>query len=81
MNFEVPTSCIIELIELCLQNSYFQFGDLYYEQVFGTQMGNPLSPIISGLFLEYIESEILPSFAGVKPLFWKRYIDDILCSL
>ena len=60
-DFGVPTSCMIELIELCLQSSYFQFGDNFYEQVFGTQMGNPLSPILSGLFLEHIESEILPS--------------------
>ena len=40
-------------------------------------MGNPLSPVISCLFLEYLESEKLPLFKGIK--FWKRYVDDVLC--
>ncbi len=36
------------------------------------------SPVLANLFLEHIESEILPNFPGIKPYFWVRYVDDIL---
>ena len=53
--------------------------DGFYEQIFGLSMGNPLSPVISCLFLEYLETEKLPLYKGIKPKFWKRYVDDVLC--
>ena len=33
------------------------------------------------LFLEYVESELLVNYTGVKPLFWYRYVDDVLCLI
>ena len=42
-------------------------------------MGNPLSCVLANLFLEHVESELLPAYMGVKPLLWKRYVDDVLC--
>ena len=77
----IPTDIIIKLIELCLKKSYFQFDDVFYEQMFGIQMGNPLSPVLANLFLEHIESELLPLYSGVQPTFWKRYVDDVLCMV
>ena len=41
-------------------------------------MGNPLSPVLASLFLEHVESEMLPGYSGVQPIFWKRYVDDVL---
>ena len=41
-------------------------------------MGNPLSPVLANLFLEHVESELLPTFASKLPWFWVRYVDDIL---
>ena len=78
-NFDVPIECLIDVVKLCLSQSYFQFKDDFYEQIFGLSMGNPLSPVISCLFLEYLETEKLTLFPGIKPKFWKRYIDDVLC--
>ena len=77
--FDVPIECLIDLVKLCLNQSYFQFEDGFYEQIFGLSMGNPLSPVISCLFLEYLETEKLPLYKGIKPKFWKRYVDDVLC--
>ena len=79
--FNIPVDCLIELIELCLDFSGFQFQDDFYEQIFGLSMGNPLSVVISCFFLEHVELELFPNFTGTKPLFWKRYIDDVLCLL
>ena len=67
--FDVPIECLIDLVKLCLNQSYFQFEDGFYEQIFGLSMGNPLSPVISCLFLEYLETEKLPLYKGIKPKF------------
>ena len=79
ISFDVPVDCLIDLIQLCLEDSFFEFDDLFYKQVFGIPMGSCLSPILAGFFLEHVESEMLPLYAGSQPLFWKRYVDDVLC--
>ena len=38
-----------------------------------------MSPVLAGLFLEHVESELLCNFDGIVPKLWKRYVDDILC--
>ena len=57
---------------------YFQFGNEFFEQIFGCAMGNPLSPILACLFLEHIETEILPLYTGAQPSLFLRYIDDVI---
>ena len=79
--FPIDVNCILDLIELCTQNLYFEFNDIFYEQIFGMAMGNPLSPILANLFLEHVESELIPPFVGISPTLWVRYVDDILCLI
>ena len=79
INFDVDVNCLIELIELCLKNPCFQYNDKFYEQIYGMGMGNPLSPVLANIFMEHVESELLPLYTGPSPIFWKRYMDDILC--
>ena len=52
---------------------------MFYAQIFGIGMGSSLSCVLANLFLEHVESELLPAYMGIKPLFWKRYVDDVLC--
>ena len=40
-------------------------------------MGNPLSPILSDIVMEDLEIECIKKL-NVKPLFYFRYVDDIL---
>ena len=40
----IPAPQLVELVELCLRSSFFEFQDSFYEQVDGTAMGSPLSP-------------------------------------
>ena len=67
----------LSLIELCVNNNYFQFKDQYYRQKFGISMGSPLSPVLANLFMEYFETELLPTLSYQPPL-WLRYVDDII---
>ena len=47
----IPAPQLLELVELCLRSSYFQFQDSILEQVDGTAMGSPLSPVIANLYM------------------------------
>ena len=50
---------IILLLEFCLKNTYFSFQGQFYEQVEGAAMGSPVSPIITNLYMEYLEQKAL----------------------
>ncbi|XP_076038828.1 uncharacterized protein LOC143024019 [Oratosquilla oratoria] len=41
-------------------------------------MGIPLSPLLSNLYMEIFEKELLPKILPHNVV-WKRYVDDILC--
>ena len=66
----------IELIKLCVSSNVFSFNGNYYRQKFGCSMGNPLSPILANLYMEYFETVLL---TPIKPqeMVWYRYVDDI----
>ena len=42
-------------------------------------MGSPVSAVIANLAMEDVEQKALTS-SPVKPLFWKRYVDDDIQS-
>lgn len=43
-------------------------------------MGNPLSPLLSDIFMSNFETEILDSHSNMFK-FWVRYVDDVFCIL
>ena len=73
----IPKQPFIELVELCVNNNVFQFQNSFYRQKFGIVMGGPLSPVLANLYMEYFESELLPSITP-QPALWYRYVDDII---
>ena len=76
ISLPIPKTCFLELIKLCTNHNYFQFNEKFYRQKFGISMGSPLSPVLANLFMEYFESQLLPSITP-KPLMWLRYVDDV----
>ena len=65
----------MDLLECCLDNSYFQENYRFYNQNDGPPMGSPLSPIVANIFMEWFESEPL-DHGPKKPKLWLRYVDD-----
>ena len=76
----LPLSDVISLIKLCICNCKFIFNNEFYEQTFGMAMGNPLSPLLSNLYMEFFERQHLPQIINI-PIKWFRYVDDILVLL
>ena len=42
-------------------------------------MGSPLGPVLANLFMGFYEKSWIDSADGCKPIFYKRYVDDIFC--
>ncbi len=76
----MPIEDIIDLLSFCLNTTYFVFDGIYYQQVFGTAMGSPVSAVIASLVMEDVEQRALAS-APVRLSFWKRFVDDIISAV
>ncbi|XP_011862988.1 PREDICTED: uncharacterized protein LOC105559345, partial [Vollenhovia emeryi] len=63
-------------IDLILSSTSFVFESQFYEQIFGTPMGSPLSPILADMVLDDLETHCLKSIDSELPAFF-RYVDDI----
>lgn len=68
-------SIYLETARLCMNHNYFQFREKIYKVQFGTNMGNPLSPIIADLFMSFFEVNLKKQ--NLLPRVWHRYVDDI----
>ena len=62
-------------INICLDNTYIQFKNQLYKQIFGVLLGSPISVTIANLVMETVETKALQTFQN-SPIMWKRYVDD-----
>jgi hypothetical protein len=65
----------MELLDICITTTYFQFEDMFYQQKECMTMGNSLSPVVSNIFMGHFE-EIALDTANHKPAKWLRYVYD-----
>lgn len=56
------------------------FEGPYYQQVFGTAMGSPVSAAIANLEIEDVEQRAL-AWAPTPLPFWKRLVDDVISAV
>ena len=67
-----------QLLCLATKDSYFIFNGLLYKQIDGVAMGSPLGPSLANAFLSHYEKNWLNNCPqGFKPVFYRRYVDDI----
>ena len=62
---------IIELLGFCLNNTYFLFQEVFYEQTKGAAMVSPVSPIVANIYMEAFENTAI-STALHPPRMWNR---------
>lgn len=69
---------ILNTLEVCVQQNYFEFNNEFYTSKEGLIMGNPLSPLLAEIFMDNIESIISKHPLFKKFIYWYRYVDDVL---
>ena len=65
----------VRVAKTCMNQNFFQFRDSIYKVEKGTNMGNPLSPLISEVFMASFEMSL--KNRGLLPRVWLRYVDDL----
>lgn len=70
----------LEIVEFCLDSSYFCFRGKYYVQTFGTAMGSPLSPILADLVMDTLLCTVVRLVPFPIPIL-KKFVDDLLLAL
>ena len=71
-----------ELLSLATKESYFIFNELLYKQIDDVAIGSPLGPILANEFLCFYEKKWLEQCPEeFKPVYYRRYVDDIFVLL
>ena len=54
---KINMSCteFLNIIKFISNNNYFQFNEKFYHQIFGSVMGNSISPILSDIVMEVLQ--------------------------
>ena len=64
----------MDLLNLCLTSTYFQYNGKHYKQLYGTAMGSSVSVVVAEIVMQNIEESALSTFRETIPL-WLRYVD------
>ena len=68
---------VLDLLSSVLRNSCFSFQEVIhvYQQVFGCDMGSPVSAVIAELVMQEVEQKALATYI-VQPCWRRHYVDD-----
>ncbi|XP_062715777.1 uncharacterized protein LOC134291698 [Aedes albopictus] len=77
---DINLDLFLEMTEFCIDCSYFRFKGQFYQQVFGTAMGNPLSPTIADLVMETLLDNVVTRVSFPFPVL-KKYVDDLMLAV
>ena len=58
----------------------FIFKGSIFDQIDGVAMGSSLVPVLANLFMSFHEQNMIQQATNVKPIFYKRYVDDIIAA-
>ena len=56
------TNDLMDLLNLCLTSTYFQYNGKHYKQLHGTAMGSPVSLVVAEIVMQNIEEQSLASY-------------------
>ena len=74
----IPETTLRDLLRLCTTCTPFNFMNKTYLQRDGVSMGSPLGPTFADFYMSALENHVLSQDKVSNPLFYVRYVDDIL---
>jgi hypothetical protein len=70
---------ILELIEVVINQNYFQYNDKYFKPIKGIVKGSPLSSNLAEIYLQYFEELIIKYWTETwKITYYRRYVEEII---
>ena len=76
----LPTDNLMDLLNLCLASTYFQYNDKHYKQLHGTAMGSPVPVVVAEIVMQKIEERALATYKRTLAP-WLRYVDDTFTAV
>ena len=76
----LPTEEIMDLLNLCLTSTYFQYNGKLYKQLHSTAMGSPVSVVVAEIVMQNVKESTLSTCRQTIPL-WLRYVDDTFTAV
>lgn len=76
----IEQQTFVELITFLFDSSYFSYKSNFYKQEFGVPMGDPISPILANMVMNYIAVEVVKKLNFELPFLF-IYVDDTLTAL
>lgn len=75
----LPKNEFVRGLKLVIENCTFSFDNVIYEQIFGSPMGSPVSPVLADLVMEMLEENTIRKLKFRLP-FYSRFVDDCMTS-
>ena len=64
----LPTEDIMDILNLCLTSTYFQYNGKHYKQLHDTAIGSPVSVFVAEIEMQNIEESALSTCRQTIPL-------------
>ena len=78
-NIKITKKELKTLFEFATSGTHILFDGNFYDQIDGVAMVSPLGPVLANLFMGFHEKQWLSDFTYSIVLFYRRYVDDIIC--
>ena len=75
-NPTIPTECVLEMLDLVLENNHFSFNGKNFIQTEGTAIGSHLGMNYASTYLGEWEMELFKNSQFLPAEYW-RYVDDV----
>ena len=72
----IPAEDLLEITELLLTKTCFQFNGKFLKQTDGVAMGGPASSVIAEIYMQAHETTALTTTSN-PPKVWERFVDDV----